>query len=76
MNFETDKALLTGESLPVRKNKEATFKEKTGPSDHLNVAYSSLNVTKGRAKGVVFATGIFTEISAIASQLRESESKV
>jgi potassium/sodium efflux P-type ATPase len=76
VNFETDEALLTGESLPVRKNEEATFEEKTGPGDRLNVAYSSSNVTKGRAKGVVFATGVFTEIGAIASQLRESESKV
>ena len=76
VNFETDEALLTGESLPVRKNEEATFPEKTGPGDRLNVAYSSSNVTKGRAKGVVFATGVYTEIGAIASQLRESESKV
>ncbi|KAJ4410426.1 P-type ATPase [Didymella pomorum] len=76
VNFETDEALLTGESLPVRKNEEAIFEEKTGPGDRLNVAYSSSNVTKGRAKGVVFATGVYTEIGAIASQLRESESKV
>ncbi|KAF2629529.1 potassium/sodium eff [Macroventuria anomochaeta] len=76
VNFETDEALLTGESLPVRKNEDATFPEKTGPGDRLNVAYSSSNVTKGRAKGVVFATGVYTEIGAIASQLRESESKV
>ncbi|KAF2014302.1 potassium/sodium eff [Aaosphaeria arxii CBS 175.79] len=76
VNFETDEALLTGESLPVRKNEEATFPEKTGPGDRINVAYSSSNVTKGRAKGVVFATGVYTEIGAIASQLRETESKV
>lgn len=76
VNFETDEALLTGESLPVRKNEETTFEEKTGPGDRLNVAYSSSNVTKGRAKGVVFATGVYTEIGAIASQLRESDSKV
>ncbi|PSN58728.1 potassium/sodium eff [Corynespora cassiicola Philippines] len=76
VNFETDEALLTGESLPVRKNEEATFPENTGPGDRINVAYSSSNVTKGRAKGVVFATGVFTEIGAIASQLRETESKV
>ncbi|CAO2657378.1 Nn.00g035040.m01.CDS01 [Neocucurbitaria sp. VM-36] len=76
VNFETDEALLTGESLPVRKNENATFPEKTGPGDRLNVAYSSSNVTKGRAKGIVFATGAFTEIGAIAAQLRETKSKV
>ena len=58
MNFETDEALLTGESLPVQKDAGETFPEDTGPGDRLNVAYSSSTVTKGRAKGVVFATGI------------------
>lgn len=76
VNFETDEALLTGESLPVRKAEDVTFDEKTGPGDRLNIAYSSSNVTKGRAKGIVFATGTFTEIGAIAAQLRETKSKV
>lgn len=76
VNFETDEALLTGESLPVRKREEMTFEDNTGPGDRLNVGYSSSNVTKGRAKGLVFATGIYTEIGAIASQLREKDTKV
>jgi Na+-exporting ATPase len=76
VNFETDEALLTGESLPVRKVEDVTFPENTGPGDRLNVAYSSSNVTKGRAKGIVFATGQYTEIGAIAAQLRETKSKV
>jgi len=76
VNFETDEALLTGESLPVRKNEEMTFDEKTGPGDRLNVAYSSSTVTKGRARGIVFATGVYTEIGAIAAELRKKDSKV
>lgn len=76
VNFETDEALLTGESLPVRKNEEVTFPEKTGAGDRLNIAYSSSNVTKRRAKGIVIASGTFTEIAATAAQLRETKSKV
>ncbi|UKZ50333.1 hypothetical protein TrVGV298_004591 [Trichoderma virens] len=76
VNFETDEALLTGESLPVRKNEAAVFDDATGPGDRLNVAYSSSTVTKGRAKGIVFATGAFTEIGAIASALQKKDSKV
>ncbi|KAL7960165.1 cation transporting ATPase [Trichoderma compactum] len=76
VNFETDEALLTGESLPVRKNEDAVFDDATGPGDRLNVAYSSSTVTKGCAKGVVFATGSFTEIGAIASTLQKKDSRV
>ncbi|KAI0416801.1 potassium/sodium efflux P-type ATPase [Xylaria grammica] len=76
VNFETDEALLTGESLPVRKDENAVFDDDTGPGDRLNVAYSSSTVTKGRAKGIVFATGMHTEIGAIAMALREKSSKV
>ncbi|KAK5173731.1 P-type ATPase [Saxophila tyrrhenica] len=76
VNFESDEALLTGESLPVRKETETTFDADTGPGDRLNVAYSSATVTKGRASGVVFATGMYTEIGTIAAALRKKDSKV
>lgn len=70
MNFETDEALLTGESLPIRKDPSMTFDEETGPGDRINTAFSSSVVTKGRARGVVFATGMYTEIGLIAAALR------
>ncbi|KAK5127708.1 hypothetical protein LTR08_004317 [Meristemomyces frigidus] len=76
VNFETDEALLTGESLPVRKVAEDVFDAEIGPGDRLNVAYSSSNVTKGRATGIVFATGMHTEIGSIAAALRKKDSKL
>lgn len=76
VNFETDEALLTGESLSVRKEADAVFDEDTGPGDRLNIAYSSSTVTKGRARGIVFATGMYTEIGSIAAALRKKDSKV
>ncbi|KAF2768806.1 Na(+)/Li(+)-exporting P-type ATPase [Teratosphaeria nubilosa] len=76
VNFETDEALLTGESLPVRKAADATFDAATGPGDRLNIAFSSSTVTKGRATGVVFATGMYTEIGSIAAALRKKDSKI
>ncbi|KAE8422914.1 hypothetical protein BDV36DRAFT_279451 [Aspergillus pseudocaelatus] len=75
VNFETDEALLTGESLPVQKEYDFTFKEDTGPGDRLNIAYSSSTVTRGRARGVVVGTGMSTEIGSIAAALRASNSK-
>jgi len=74
-NFETDEALLTGESLPVAKVYDAVFDEETGPGDRLNLAYSSSTVTKGRAKGIVVSTGMKTEIGSIATALRDGNSK-
>ena len=75
VNFETNEALLTGESLPVRKETQTTFPRDTGPGDRLNIAYSSSTVTKGRARGVVFATGMHTEIGQIAAALRGKSSR-
>ncbi|KAL3473564.1 hypothetical protein BJX99DRAFT_233416 [Aspergillus californicus] len=75
VNFETDEALLTGESLPVQKECDSTFKEDTGPGDCLNIAYSSSTVTRGRARGVVVNTGMATEIGSIAAALRATNSK-
>ncbi|KAK2751013.1 hypothetical protein FQN57_000088 [Myotisia sp. PD_48] len=75
VNFETDEALLTGESLPVQKDSEMTFKEDVGPGDRLNIAYSSSTVTRGRARGVVIGTAMETEIGSIAAALRASDSK-
>ncbi|KAL4916017.1 hypothetical protein BDW62DRAFT_212310 [Aspergillus aurantiobrunneus] len=75
VNFETDEALLTGESLPVQKECDSIFKEDTGPGDRLNIAYSSSTVTRGRARGVVVSTGMATEIGSIALALRASDNK-
>lgn len=75
MNLETDEALLTGESLPVQKEANTTFDADTGPGDRLNIVFSSSTVTKGRGRGIVFATGMITEIGSIAAALRGEDSK-
>lgn len=78
VNLEADEAALTGESVPVRKEPNAVFgrDEKgamydVGPGDRLNIVFSSTTLTKGRGRAVVFATGLSTEIGAIAAALRD-----
>jgi magnesium-transporting ATPase (P-type) len=71
MNLETDEALLTGESLSVAKDANLGFDNQTGVGDHLNIIFSSSTVTKGRGRGVVFATGMNTEVGSIAAALHE-----
>ncbi|KIW20758.1 potassium/sodium efflux P-type ATPase, fungal-type [Exophiala spinifera] len=69
--------LKVGDTVPadVRKDEGMIFDVDTGPGDRLNVAYSSSTVTKGRATGLVFATGMYTEIGSIAATLRQGDSK-
>ncbi|KAI9738300.1 MAG: Na+ ATPase [Cirrosporium novae-zelandiae] len=76
VNFETDEALLTGESLPILKDSETVFHAEASPGDRLNIAFSSSTVTKGRARGIVIATGMKTEIGSIAAALRASGKKI
>ena len=80
VNLEAEEAALTGESVPARKDPEITFangsdsddsEDDIGPGDRLNIVFSSTTVTKGRGRAVVFATGMCTEIGAIASALRD-----
>lgn len=76
MNFETDEALLTGESLPVHKSPTVNLEEDCPVGDRINMAFASSTVTKGRARGLVTATGMATEIGAIAKSLNADTSKV
>jgi Ca2+-transporting ATPase len=73
LNFETDEALLTGESLPVVKDHTVIYDEVVGVGDRLNMAFSSSVVTKGRATGIVVKTGLHTEIGEIAQSLKSSK---
>lgn len=71
MNFETNEALLTGESLPIVKTPLLTLPQADFPlGDRTNMAYSSSTVSKGRAVGIAVATGMNSEIGRIAVLLR------
>jgi P-type Na+/K+ transporter len=76
MNFETDEALLTGESLPVQKSPTVNLEEDCPVGDRINMCFSSSTVTKGRARGIVTTTGMATEIGAIAKSLNATTSKI
>ncbi|WFD31016.1 P-type Na(+) transporter [Malassezia sp. CBS 17886] len=74
-NFETDEALLTGESLPVAKDHTQIFlpdkdNMDVGVGDRLNMAYTSSTVSKGRATVIAASTGMHTEIGKIADALQ------
>ena len=71
-NLEIDESLLTGESLAVLKATDILTPadgDDAPLGDCFNLAYSGTVVTKGRAKGVVYATGMNSEIGKIAEAL-------
>lgn len=64
-----EEALLTGESMAVRKQDEKIDDEGLSLGDQLNMAFAGTTVMKGRGAGLVVQTGIATEIGRIASTL-------
>ncbi len=73
-NLETDESALTGESLPVGKT-EAALEEKIALAEKKNMLFMQTMVTRGRARAVVTATGMRTELGKIAEQIAEAEQK-
>lgn len=70
--LEIDESLLTGESLGVRKDASWSGKDTVPVADRLNVAYAASIVVRGRAKGVVVATGTDTAIGQLAVAVQET----
>ncbi|KYK61328.1 calcium-transporting ATPase 3 [Drechmeria coniospora] len=71
INFSTDEAHLTGESVAISKKPDAVLADADMPvGDRVNLAYSGSSVTRGRATGIVVSTGMDTEVGQIAEMLR------
>jgi Ca2+-transporting ATPase len=71
-NLEVDEAMLTGESLPVRKQ-VGIFPENIPLADRKNLVYSGTIVTSGRGRAIVFSTGMQTEMGKITTMIDEAE---
>ncbi len=71
VSLETDEASLTGESLPAKKEAEGRVEAKAAVNDWKNCLFLGTAVTRGRGRAVVFATGMNTQIGAIATMVSE-----
>ncbi|TMW73160.1 cation-translocating P-type ATPase [Alteribacter natronophilus] len=70
-----EESALTGESLPVKKSKEAIRTSEALPlGDQENMAFMGTLVTQGGGTGVVIASGMKTEMGKIAHLLKTTES--
>jgi len=72
-NLKAEESVLTGESVPVEKDATALVPEKAALGDQLNMLFSGCLITNGRAKAVVVATGMDTEMGKIAGLLNNTK---
>jgi len=68
-NLEIDESLLSGESIAVNKAADAKLEADTVLGDRLNMAFAGSLVNRGRGLCVVVATGLATELGAIAESV-------
>jgi Ca2+-transporting ATPase len=71
VNLRIDESALTGESVPVTKRADIILEKNAGLGDRANLAFMGTVVTYGRGTGVVYATGMDTEMGKIAAILNE-----
>jgi len=75
-SLETDESLLTGESLASSKDANKHIDYPDAPTgDKINMAFSGTTVARGRATGIVVATGMKTEMGKIAELLSNKPTK-
>ncbi len=71
--LETQEAALTGESAPIEKRADALGDATTTLGDRSSMLYQNTSVTRGTATAIVVATGMDTEMGAIATMLSSVE---
>ncbi len=70
--LQAAEAALTGESVPVAKS-PAEVPEANGLADRHDMVYSGTHITSGRARALVVATGVHTEVGRIAGLTERAE---
>ena len=73
MNLRVDESALTGESVPIQKDAGAVLEGEVSLGDRINLASMGTVVSYGRGVGVVYATGMNTEMGKIATILSDTD---
>ena len=71
-NFQAQEASLTGESTPVQKQAERLETTEVPLADQRNMVFMGTVAVSGKARGLVVATGLKTELGRIASMIQKA----
>src|SRR5450759_757913 len=71
--LKTQEAALTGESVPVEKEASAALARHAAIAERVNMAFMGTTAVVGKARGVVAAIGMNTELGRIAGFLKTEE---
>lgn len=74
-NLQAQEAALTGESTPVDKTAEVLAGDNLVLGDRCNLLFLGTNVTAGRGRALVVATGSATELGRIATMMQEADTE-
>ena len=75
-NLSVDESSLTGESEPVEKNADVVLSKNTPLAERKNMVFSGSMISRGKAHGVVTATGKNTELGKIANILFNAKKEI
>ena len=71
--LRVDESTLTGESVPVDKDADAVVPADAPLAERANLAYAATTVTAGRARAVVVATGMDSELGRITGLVMQAK---
>jgi Ca2+-transporting ATPase len=72
-DLETEEAALTGESVPVVKDHAAQLETDTPLAERRTMVFMGTRISRGRGRGIVANTGVYTELGKIAGMLARVE---
>lgn len=75
-DLQVEESSLTGESISVEKDAQFIGDKDLPIGDQKHMAFMTTIATYGRAKGIVLATGMKTEVGKIASMLQKQEKEL
>ncbi|NQV90185.1 HAD-IC family P-type ATPase [Candidatus Uhrbacteria bacterium] len=72
VDLMTNESALTGESLPLHKT-DLVLQEQVSIAERVNMVFAGTSIVGGRGKAVVVATGLQTELGAIANLVQSTQ---